>query len=87
MNDTTDSAGAGPVRFNRRENNELTYRRSGARVNDVAFDVTLTRKTLSTPQVRGFFDADSRPSRVVIIRPRQIGADHTYAIPCPETKR
>ena len=28
-----------------------------------------------------------RPIRVVIIRPRQFGADHTYAIPRPETKR
>ncbi len=86
-----DSAGAGPVRVNRRENNssggDLTYRRPDARVNDVAFDVILTRKTLSTPQVRGFFDADFRPSRVVIIRPRQLGSDHTYAIPRPETKR
>lgn len=86
-----DSAGAGPVRVNRRENNsaggDLTYRRPDARVNDVAFDVTLTRKTLRTPQVRGFFDAGFRPSRVVIIRPRQLGADHTYAITRPETKR
>ena len=86
-----DSAGAGPVRVNRRENNssggDLTYRRPDARVDDVAFDVTLTRKTLSTPQVRGFFDADFRPIRVVIIRPRQLGAGHTYAIPRPETKR
>lgn len=86
-----DSAGAGPVRVNRRENNnsgsELTYRRPDARVNDVAFDVTLTRKTLRTPQVQGFFDADFRPSRVIIIRPRQIGADHSYVISRPETKR
>jgi len=86
-----DSAGGGPVRVNRRENissgSDLTYRRPDARVNDVAFDVTLTRKTLGTPQVRGFFDADLRPSSVVIIRPRQIGADHTYIIPRPETKR
>lgn len=86
-----DSAGAGPGRVNRRENNssggDLTYRRPDARVKDVATDVTLTRKTLSIPQVRGFFDADFRPSRVVIIRPRQLGTDHTYAIPRPETKR
>lgn len=86
-----DSAGSGPVRVNRRENNssdgDLTYRRPDARVKDVAFDVTLTRKTLSTAQVRRFFDADFRPSRVIIIRPRQLGADHTYAIPRPETKR
>lgn len=86
-----DSAGAGPVRVNCRENNssggDLTYRHPDARVDDVAFDVTLARETLSTPQVRGFFDADFRPSRVIIIRPRQLGTDHTYAIPRPETKR
>ncbi|HVI98092.1 MAG TPA: hypothetical protein VM657_03410 [Sphingomonas sp.] len=85
-----DSAGAGPVRVNRRENissgGDLTYRRPDARVNDVAFDVTLTRKTLGTAQVRGFFDADFHPSRVVIIRPRQLGADYTYAITRPEKK-
>ena len=86
-----DSAGAGPVRVNRRENNssgsDLTYRLPDARVKDVAFDVTLTRKTLSTSQVRGFFEGDFRPSRVIIIRPRQIGADHTYAISRPEIQR
>lgn len=86
-----DSAGAGPVRVNRRENNssasDLTYRRPDARVKDIAFDVTLTRKTSDTAQVRGFFDADFRPNRVIIIRPRQLGADHTYAIPRPEKKR
>ena len=82
---------AGRVRVNRREyissGGDLTYRRPNARVNDVAFDVTLTRKTLGTPQVRGFFEADFRPSSVVIIRPRQLGVDSTYAIPRPETKR
>ncbi len=59
-----DSVGAGPVRVNRRENNssgsDLTYRLPDARVKDVAFDVTLTRKTLSTSQVRGFFEAEPR---------------------------
>lgn len=86
-----DSSGAGLVRVNRRENissgGENTYRRPDARVDDIAFDVTLTRKTIKMPQVRGFFDADFRPSRVIIIRPRQIGADHAYAIPRPETKQ
>jgi hypothetical protein len=48
--------------------------------------VTLTRKTLATAQVRGFFNTDFRPSRVVIIRPRQEGADHAYAIQRPEMK-
>ena len=86
-----DSAGAGPVRVNRRENDasgtELTYRRPDARVKDVAFDVTLARKTLGTAQIRGFFNTDFRPRSVVIIRPSQLGADHTYAISRPETKR
>jgi hypothetical protein len=65
------------IRVNRREYDtskpETTYRRPDARVGDVAYDVTLSRKTIKTPQIRGFFDADFRPSRVVIIRPRQLG--------------
>lgn len=72
-----DSAGKGPVRVNRRENEsrgtELTYRRPDSRVGDVAFDVTLSRKTLATAQVRGFFNTDFRPSSVVIIRPANSG--------------
>ena len=86
-----DSAGKGPVRVNRREDDtsgtDTTYRRPDSRVKDVAFDVTLTRKTLGTAQVRGFFNTDFRPSRVVIIRPSQLGGDHTYVISRPETKR
>lgn len=54
---------------------------------DVAFDVTIARKTLGTAQVRGFFNTDFRPSRVIIIRPSQLGADHTYVLTRPETKR
>ena len=85
-----DSAGKGPVRVNRRENDrsgtDTTYRRPDSRVADVAFDVTLSRKTLGTAQVRGFFNTDFRPSRVVIIRPSQLGPDHTYVITRPETK-
>lgn len=86
-----DSAGKGPVRVNRRKDdssgNDLTYRRPDSRVKDVAFDVTLTRKTIGTAQVRGFFNTDFQPSRVVIIRPRQLGANHTYVILRPETMR
>ncbi len=86
-----EAAGAGPVRVNRRENDssatDLTYRLPDARVHDVAFDMTLTQKTLRTAQIRGFFNSDFRPSRVVIIRPRQIGVHHTYVISRPETKR
>lgn len=86
-----DAAGKGPVRVNRREDDtsgtDLTYRRPDARVKDVAFDVTLSRKTLRTAQVRGFFNTDFQPSRVVIIRPRQLGTHHTYVLSRPETKR
>lgn len=53
-----DSAGKGPVRVNRRENDssssDLTFRRPDVRVGNIAYDVTLTAKTLKTPQVRGF---------------------------------
>ena len=80
----------GEVRVNRREydtsSDERTYRRPDARVGDVALDVTLTRKTLATAQVQEFFSADFRPSQVVIIRPRQVGADATYVISRPGTK-
>lgn len=86
-----ESSGKGPVRVNRREDDnsgtDLSYRRPDARVKQVAFDVTLTRKTLGTPQVRGFFNTDFQPSRVVIIRPRQAGAGHPYVISPPETTR
>lgn len=79
------------VRVNAREydtsGTDRTYRRPDARVARAAFDVTLTRKTATTPQVKGFFNADFQPSSVIIIRPSQLGADHTYAIPRPETKR
>ncbi len=84
-----DAAGPGPVRVNRRENNssleELTYRRPDARVADIAFDVTLTQKTLKTAQVRGFFDADFRPSHVIIVRPSQLGPGRTYIISRPSS--
>ncbi|GAO39826.1 hypothetical protein SCH01S_39_01110 [Sphingomonas changbaiensis NBRC 104936] len=86
-----DSAGKGPVRVNRRENNssatELTYRRPDARVANVAFDVSLTQKTIKTAQIRDFFATDFKPSIVIIIRPRQLGGTYTYAIPRPEKKQ
>jgi len=47
-------------------------------------DVTMTRKTLGTAQVRGFFDADFSPATVVIIRPHQLGKGNTYAIKRPD---
>lgn len=85
-----DAAGKGPVRVNRRENNssagETSFRLPDARVGDIAYDVTLTQKTLKTGQIGGFFEADFRPTHVIIIRPRQVGSDSTYLIVRPETK-
>jgi hypothetical protein len=54
-----------------------------ARIRDVSFDWTLTLKTVSTPQIRGFFGASSLPRAVVIVRPSQLGQNATYLIPRP----
>ncbi len=79
------------MRVNRRENDtsgsETTFRRPDARVGSVAYDVTITRKTLQTAQIRGFFASDFQPGQVVIVLPRQIGPDSTRVITRPETKR
>lgn len=76
------------VRVNRREKGtvggEVAYRRPDARIGAIAFDVTLTEKTLKTPQIRGFFATDFQPAHVIIIRPRQVGGPSTYAIKRPE---
>jgi hypothetical protein len=42
--------------------------------------VTLSRKTVKSSQIRGFFNADFRPQLVVIIRPRQLGWGSSYII-------
>lgn len=60
---------------------EQSFRVPDVRVGSVAFDVTLTRKTSATPQVRGFFTTDFRPDTVVIVRPSQLVTDTLYAIP------
>jgi hypothetical protein len=83
-----DWAGNGPVRVNKRENDsspsEQVFRRPDFRIDRVAFDVTLTMKTIRSKQVRGFFSTDFRPTSTVIIRPSQLGENHTYAIRNPE---
>lgn len=60
-----------------------TFRIPDARVGNIAFDVTLSRKTLATPQVRGFFNSDFKPDVVIIVRPSQLGNNSTYAIARP----
>lgn len=76
-----------PIRVNSREYNssgsDRTYRQPDVRVSKIAFDYTLTPKTLATAQVRGFFNADFSPTMVVIVRPTQLGPKSTYAITRP----
>jgi hypothetical protein len=62
---------------------DRTYRIPDARVGRIAFDVSLTRKSLSTAQVRGFFNSDFRPDAVIIVRPSQLGPNSTYVIVRP----
>ena len=49
--------------------NENRYRIPDARLRDIAFDWTLSPKTISAPQIRGFFRADSQPRAVIVVRP------------------
>lgn len=75
------------VRVNRRDydhsRGDRAYRIPDSRVGGVSFDWTLTRKTPQDPQIRGFFNADSRPTAVVVVRPTQLGRDSTYLITRP----
>jgi hypothetical protein len=63
--------------------NSSSYRIPDARLGDVTFDWTLSPKTISSAQIRGFFRADSQPRAVIVIRPSQFRGDSTYLIPRP----
>lgn len=63
--------------------NDTRYRIPDARLGDVAFDWTLSSKTIGDAQIRGFFRADSRPRAVIIVRPSPLGPGSTYLIPRP----
>lgn len=77
----------GPIRIIGREyttsGEDQSYRIPDARVGNIAFDVSLTRKTARTPQVQGFFESDWKPDTVIIVRPSQLGPDSPYAITRP----
>lgn len=77
----------GRVEVNRRAHGGAVdnrfYSVPDSRVGSVAFDVSLTRKTLAMPQVRRFFASDFQPKAVVIVRPSQLGPDSTYVISKP----
>ena len=92
LKDTFSSFGVpyGPrmdVTINNRDyettDNDSQYRIPDARLGDVAFDWTLSLKTISSAQIRGFFRADSQPRAVIIVRPSGLGWDSTYLIPRP----
>jgi hypothetical protein len=69
------------------DENDVSYTVPDARVANVSFDWTLTLKTISTPQIQGFFRADSRPAAVIIVRPSQLGHHSAYLIPRPTELR
>lgn len=73
------------VQVNRRTYHvpEGSFSRPDSRVGNIAFDVSLTAKNLSTPQVRNFFRSDIQPSAVVIVRPSQLGPYSSYIITKP----
>ncbi|MDT8760994.1 hypothetical protein MZO42_20030 [Sphingomonas psychrotolerans] len=78
-----------PVRVVGREyrtsETERTFTIPDARVGQVAFDMSLFRKTPGGKQVRGFFASDFKPETVIIIRPSQLGPGSTYAIQRPRS--
>jgi hypothetical protein len=82
-----DYSAGQPIRVVGREydssGTDRTYRIPDARVFRIAYDVTLTEKTLRTRQVQGYFASDFRPEVTIIIRPRQLGPGNTYAITSP----
>ena len=62
---------------------QKTYKVPDARIGDLSYDWTLAPKASSDEQIQGFFNADSKPRGVVIIRPTKIGKTSTYLIPRP----
>jgi hypothetical protein len=74
------------IQVNRRayNNPEGSYRVPDSRVGRLAIDVSLTAKTRGSAQIRGFFRSDFQPEAVIIIRPSQLGPNHTYLIARPK---
>lgn len=60
---------------------DSSYRIPDVRVGSAAFDMTLSLKTISTPQVRGFFNAKFAPSSVTIVRPTVLGGSYIIQRP------
>jgi hypothetical protein len=77
------SFGAGGyVRVNNRDyGSDGSYRIPDAGVGSLRYDWTLSAKTLATPQIQGFFNAQSAPTGVVIVRPTALGGSYYIARP------
>jgi hypothetical protein len=77
----------GPLRVIGRQYNtsglEPTYVVPDARIEFGDYDWTLEPKRPSKKQIRGNFDSDLDPDWTMIIRPSQLGPDHTYLIKTP----
>ncbi len=73
------------ITINNRDSSSFNnrYRIPDARIANVSYDWTLALKTISRPQIRGFFAADSKPDAVIIVRPSQQGRNYTYLIQRP----
>jgi len=72
----------GQVRVNRREisSGAGSYSIPDIRVGRVVIDVSLQAKTSKQSQIGRFFSSDFKPNYVVIVRPRQDSAGHSYVI-------
>lgn len=70
----------GPDPNTRAYDSSGSYRIPDARVGDIAFDISLTAKPPSSPQIKGFFNADFEPAGVVIVRPNQLENNSSYVI-------
>ena len=66
-----------------RSDSGQSYRIPDARIRDVSFDWTLSPKTISSPQIQGFFRTESSVRAVIIVRPSGLGRDSTYLISGP----
>lgn len=64
-----------------------SYRIPDARLGNVTIDWSIALKRVSDPQIRGFFEADSKPDAVVIIRPNELGPNSSYLITRPANLR
>jgi len=66
--------------YNTSDETNIIYKIPDARIGNLSFDWTLELKTPSSPQIRGFFSADSQPWGVVIVRPSPLGQNSSYLI-------